>query len=66
MTAKAASAARVLRSFSEPGCLEAIDGAIAAASSEMVGRGVGDRVETTIAGICQHVIINVGADSLTF
>jgi hypothetical protein len=66
MTAKAASAARVLRSFSEPGCLDAIDGAIAAASSEMVGRGVGDRVETTIAGICQQVITKPRRKLLTF
>jgi len=49
MTAKAASAARVLRSFSEPGCFDAIDGAMAAARSETVGRGVGDNVETTKA-----------------
>jgi hypothetical protein len=31
-----------------------------------VGRGVGDRVETTIAGICQQLIMMISLSSLTF
>lgn len=49
ITARAASAARVARNCSDPGCFDARDGAIAVAKSATVGRGDGDNVDATSA-----------------